>query len=165
MLTKCEIFLCQSGEDEVRDYIPLKEIAHIGIKQEVENDSTETLRSPLSYDLMGEHKKTGIKLLKAMTLNSYRFFNGFQLQTISDGYNNGRIYHMQASTKEECNTIVSLLTKYTKKATTEAKNANRFQMSQMVALAIYNSVPFQTLSALLILVVRSFFLSMSISRS
>ena len=72
---------------------------------------------------------------------------------------------MQASTKEECNTIVSLLTKYTKKATTEAKNANRFQMSQMVALAIYNSVPFQTLSALLILVVRSFFLSMSISQS
>ena len=136
ILTKQKLLLGVLGENEARDHIPLSEIQAISIKQDNDAGSSNNARGLLK---------------KAETINEYRFFNGFQIMTVPDGYNSGRTYHMQADTKEDCNRIVSTIQKWAQKAEKAARNATRLEKSQKAMLRLYNSALFQTISSFLIL--------------
>ena len=146
VLTKKELLLGLPGEEEVRDHIPLHEIEQVIISQD-NNDANRA-------------STTGNRLKKAATFNEYRFFNGFKVVTIKDGFNSGRTYDMQAETKEECNMVVSTISKWSSKAEKAARNASRFQRFQKVMLRCYNSAPFQIFSSFLILTVSTISLSL-----
>jgi voltage-gated sodium channel len=152
VLTKKDLFLGLEDQDEIRDHIPLHEVSLVSLKQdrESDNDGAETMKTTHDFKVSGEISQAK-GLLKAKTIAAFRFFNGFQIETIQNGFNSGRTYHAQAETKEECNLIFTTLNKYVKLARQADRNATRFERSQKVLLRLYNSFVFQSICALLIL--------------
>ncbi len=153
-MTKRDLYLGLQGEEKVRDYIPLHEVQGIILKEAKEsNSSEESVKTRYDFEMSSGPTSPQSRLQKVQTATVYRFFNGFQIETIPEGLNSGRSYHIQAQTKEECNAVATTLRHYAAKALQASKNANRFERSQVVVLKVYNSFPFQTFSALLILTV------------
>jgi hypothetical protein len=154
VLTKKDLFLGLVEQDEIRDHIPLHEVDLVSLKQDRQSDDDGEEAMKTALDLTRAGDRTPAKeLVKVKTVTTFRFFNGFQIETVKNGLNSGRTYHAQAETKEECNNIFTTLNKYVKIARQANLNANRFERSQKVMLRLYNSFIFQTLCALLILAV------------
>jgi hypothetical protein len=155
VLTKKDLFLGLEEQDEIRDRIPLHEIDEVSFKQdrEADGDGAEAIKTPSDFGISGPRQATRGGLQKVKTVSTYRFFNGFQIETVKDGFNSGRAYHAQAETKEECNLVVTTLKKYARLAKQANLNANRFERSQKLMLRLYSSFFFQALSAILILTV------------
>jgi hypothetical protein len=158
VLTKKDLFLGLEEQDEIRDHIPLHEIEEVSLKQDRENDGdgAETNKTVLDFEIAGRSQSTRVGLKKVESMATYRFFNGFQIETVMNGFNSGRAYHAQAETKEECNLLVTTLKKYVKSARQADRNASRFERSQKMMLRLHNSFPYQTLCAILIMTVQIF---------
>ncbi len=80
--------------------------------------------------------------------------NAFQLRTVQDGYNSGRIYYFQVDTKEERDGAIEEIKNLVHVAKIKAEGASKLIKSQNFARWIYESFAFQVISALLIVVVR-----------
>jgi hypothetical protein len=152
VLTKKFLFLGLEEKDEIKDYIPLHEIESVRLKQDLESegDGAEVMKTALDYKISGD-RTPARGLVKSKTVATYRFFNGFQIETVKNGFNSGRTYNAQAADKNECDRIVTTLQQYAKKARNADRNANRFERSQRIMLRLYNSFLFQTICAVLIL--------------
>jgi hypothetical protein len=155
VVTRHDLFLGLEDQDEIRDHIPLHEVDVVSLKQDRDSDGdgAEAIKTNLDFEVSDKRTKNRVELKKVKTVTTFRFFNGFQIETVQNGFNSGRVYHAQADTKEECNLIVTTLKKYVKLARQADRNANRFERSQKLMLQMYNSFVFQTVSALLILTV------------
>jgi len=75
----------------------------------------------------------------------------FQIRTIPDGFNSGRIYYLQADSAELCETIVFDLLKIVKVARRRAAKASKFMRGQKLMRTVFESTIFQYLSSLLII--------------
>jgi hypothetical protein len=155
VLTKKDLFLGLEEQDEIRDHIPLHEVDIVSLKQdrEIDGDGAEAMKTALDFNA-AVHQPPARGLVKAKSISAFRFFNGFQIETVKNGVNSGRTYHAQAETKEECNLIFTTLSKCVRVARQAVRNANRFERSQKVILRLYNSFLFQAICALLILAVQ-----------
>jgi hypothetical protein len=161
VVTKRDLYLGLEGEEKVRDHIPLHEVKGILLKEAKEgNGSEEAIKTHHDFEMSVGPKSAQSRIRKVQTVSAYRFFNGFQIETIAEGFNSGRSYHIQAVTKEECNIVATTLRQLAAKARQASITANRFERSQAVVLRAYNSLPFQTFSALLILAVGNKFTEM-----
>ncbi len=84
-----------------------------------------------------------------------RFRHALQLQTVEDGYNSGRTYYLQASSDERCKTVCDSIARHARRARRAADAQSRLRRAQRVVLAVYESAPFQSAIAVLILAVRA----------
>ena len=158
--TKSKLHFILPGDDLIRDSIPLEEISAI-----------EVMGGPNSHG----NRSNGYKLRRvnndhharrSSTENSIAFaeidndtpvcmsLNAFQIRTVPDGFNSGRVYYLQAESREVGEEIIEKLRKLTSNAKTKANGASRFIRSQQIVRGFYESPAFQIISALLIIVVR-----------
>ena len=75
------------------------------------------------------------------------------IQTIPEGFNSGRRYYIQVDSAEECSAMVEYLQGLVKTATSRMENLSRFRKSQKLVREVYQSVPFQLMSSLFIILV------------
>ena len=87
------------------------------------------------------------------TSNRVHFQNAFTVETIVDGHNSGRIYHLRAESLECCRTLVDDLTAYAAAARRTANARNRFRRAQERIRQLYASNLFQYIVVVLILLV------------
>ncbi len=122
--------------------------------EDAENVAEEQMEAAtvVGYIDQSPPDKTSV-LKKSKTISTYRFFHAFQIETIEDGYNSGRIYHIRAESKERCDSIVATISVSSKKARKAAMKASRFEKSQQLILRFYNNFLFQLLITGLILAV------------
>ena len=80
-----------------------------------------------------------------------KFANAVMITTIPNGHNSGRTYYLQADTSTKCNDLVTHLIKVTRSARKRAEAKTQFAKSQFKVREIFNSAPFQLLSASLII--------------
>jgi hypothetical protein len=88
------------------------------------------------------------------------FLNAFMITTIEGGHNSGRIYYLQASSKDQCNELVKSLKTLAKRASERANAQTRFAKVQLMVRKAFNSYWFQTTSAGLIILVMLMFLNL-----
>jgi hypothetical protein len=81
--------------------------------------------------------------------------NILQIQTMVDGYNSGRTYHLRTSSQEECTSLVDALSKKSKLARKMAEARTRFEKYQQKVGLVVTSTAYQCFIAFLIAVVPS----------
>ena len=79
--------------------------------------------------------------------------NAFQIRTIEDGFNSGRVYYVQIESKEELKEAVQTIRAFVKSAKDKADGASRLRSVRQGAQAVHNSPYFQALSSFLIFLV------------
>ena len=147
VVTKAGVFFTLVGEDQVRDHIPLIEVKHVDKKRELDENSV--LGAEVNPPLQANEGTPSLKRVR-----TFRFFNSLYIETIEDGYNSGRIYHIQAETTEICTNAVTMIHDFSRRAKSLAITKSRFQKSQQAVLRIYTSFWFQSVAVSLILAVR-----------
>jgi hypothetical protein len=158
--TKSKLHFMLPDDDLIRDSIPLEEICAV----EVMGESIGHGYRPNSYNIRRvnheDHTGRGSKEnnitiadLESDTTVCMRL-NAFQIRTIPDGFNSGRVYYLQAENREVCDGIIEKMRKLISNAKTKADGTSRYIRSQNIARGMYESPAFQTLSSLLIIVVR-----------
>ena len=118
------------------DTIPLHEILQIEEMLEAPETKEE------NKDLERELKKKGLK------------HQTIQLKTISNGFNNGKVYYIKAvNVDESSRIIISNLTRAAEAARRRVERKSRFQKSKEAVRKVHSSFAFQSLIALLIIMV------------
>jgi hypothetical protein len=125
------MFFAHLNEDSVIDKIPLAEVQLV---REMDNGDGEDKEAKHSNDLM--------------------------IETHPEGYNSGRTYYLQASSRDDCQDIVRILSKSCSAAHEKAHARTIFAQAQRRVGKVYKSTLFQGLFAALIIAV-SLFLSAS----
>jgi ribosomal protein S4E len=87
---------------------------------------------------------------------SLQYYPEFQIDTLEEGDNQGRTYHLRTQTKKECESIVEKLTKYSEKAKLDEDKESNFKRSQLAVLKICKSRWYRTMVGGLILAVRQY---------
>lgn len=81
------------------------------------------------------------------------FLNAFMINTLEEGHNSGRIYYLQASSKQQCLDLVKSIRSFAKRARERANARTRFAKVQLRVRKVFNSFWFQSVSAILIIAV------------
>ena len=106
-----------------------------------------------SVHLRESHSKRRLEVQKPIDDCKDLSATSFQVRTVADGFNSGRIYYLQTSSCETCEEIVQDLKKLVHTACKRAEKASKFRKCQKLVLSVYQSVPFQVLSSFLIILV------------
>jgi hypothetical protein len=83
-----------------------------------------------------------------------RFQHALQVQTVEDGYNSGRTYYLQADSAAQCAEICDSLAACARRAREAAAAQSRLRRVQQAVCDAYESTPFQSAVAVLIIAVR-----------
>jgi hypothetical protein len=142
--TKYVIYLTSVSEYTVFDSIPLAEIA--STQQVNEANRSE----PLAPSAPSQHRQSSIKSADS---SQTRFQHALQLKTIPDGFNSGRTYYLQAASDEQCRAVCESISRLARRAREEAAATSRIRRAQAHVAAVYDSTPFQSAVALLIITV------------
>ena len=151
-------------DDLIRDQIPFDDISSIEIMHEpkdIENLLSrfrETQHAGRSNVKDNRRQSTQSSLASNNSFATRFMSRVFQIRTIQDGFNSGRTYYFQTDSKENCEIISDDLRKYAVCAKKRAEKLSKFQKSQNIALAVYESTHFQAFSAFLIVMVCFVFL-------
>jgi hypothetical protein len=156
-------------DDNEIDFIPLAEVTSVDEMCGMEEvDSDQTARkwtsdrrmgskgSQSSFNLLLQDFRSGTFDGDGMDSNesmSQLFVNAFQIATISDGYNSGRSYYLQADSGEVKQQIISQLKMLAKNAKKKAEVKSSFRKTQDRVRSVYVARPFQAATALLIVAV------------
>jgi hypothetical protein len=158
--TRSKLYFLLPGDDLIRDSIPLEEIIAVEVMGE-SNCQGYRLINPEARrvnkdELIGRANKENNIAIAGIEKDATvcMCLNAFQIKTVADGFNSGRVYYLQAESKEMRDGTIEALRKLISHAKTKAKGTSRFICSQEVARCIYESPAFQAISALLIIVVR-----------
>jgi hypothetical protein len=116
-----------------------------------ENGTEELVESSTTVGNSNTAAGLGKGLKKSKTVTTYRYFHAFQIETVEDGYNSGRVYHIRVENKERCDSIAAMISVSSKQARAAAMKASRFQKSQNLIRRFYNKSWFQLLVSFLIL--------------
>ena len=119
------------GKDRVLDKIPLREVIAVDLVTPPSNQSSVT----------------GLLALET----AVDFSRSFQIRTDPNGFNAGRKYYLQAENDAECMRLVSVLRNFARSAVNQSKSPG--QRRQEFVRMIYNSNAFQSLAAVLIILV------------
>jgi hypothetical protein len=133
--TADSIAFAHIGHDEVLDRIPLHEVIAV-----------ERAALPATQSAV-----TGLVALES----AIDFSRSLQIRTIPDGYNSGRKYFLQAGDDSVCVNLVSTLQSLVRSAVFRSKSPG--QRRQELVRRIYNSNAFQSIAAVLIILVRMTF--------
>ena len=152
VLTKDELFICNVGEDIVRDIIFLAEIDGI---EEV-NDKFEALPRISSFKkkMQLQGRSSSLSDLKTILVC-----------TSTDSYNSGRQYYLQPDSDDSFASLVLELRQLTKEASKRAKGQAVFQRSQAAVKRALDSAAAQAFTAFLIVAVRPSYDSFSFPSS
>ncbi len=147
--TKKKMYLTFVSEDTVFDCIPLAEITSI---QQI----NETARSETSFlvpftSLSSQQPRP--HPVKSADSSQTRFQHAFQLKTISDGFNSGRTYFFQAASDEQCRVVCESLSRHSHRARVDATATSSIRRAQQRVAEVYESTPFQSAVAVLIITV------------
>ncbi len=180
MCSDSRLFFALSGEDLVRDQIPLNEIKSVVIMHE--SKELEELLSTLGVDRPGRPSVSAVSSRRRSSNNTTRrasliaaymslptnssfheddaagsrtsaLFKAFQIHTIPNGFNSGRTYYLQAHSNSTCETIVQQLQAHAAAAHARGAKASRMMRAQAAFRKVHDSAPFQLLSALVIITV------------
>ena len=158
--TKSKLHFMLPDDDLIRDSIPLEEISTVDAMGESKShgdrqNNTEVRLINSDDSVRRASKENSIKIPGiGKDTQVFMCLNAFQIRTAPGGFNSGRVYYLQAESKEERDGIMEKLCKLISNAKTKAKGTSRFIRSQEISRGIYESPAFQTVSALLIIVVR-----------
>ena len=92
------------------------------------------------------------------------FLNAFMINTIAEGYNSGRTYYLQASSKDQCLELVKSIKTFSKRARERAEAQTKFAKVQLRVRKVFDSQWFQATSASLIIAVNRLLVSQSAVR-
>ncbi len=172
--TESKLYFALSGEDLVRDQIPLEEITSVDIMRE--SKDLEDLLATFGGDRprasivsnKNSRRSSAIKQRRASLIAVFSappheseenpthlstFFKAFQIHTIPDGFNSGRTYYLQAQSTQACQDVVVQLQEYAAAARARGEKVSRVTRAQAAFRAVHDSAPFQLLSALVIVTV------------
>ena len=93
--------------------------------------------------------------LEGQDIDRNKFSNALMITTIPQGHNSGRTYYLQAESAPLCTELVAQLAKVSRSARKRAEAKTQFAKSQFKVREIFESPPFQLVSALLIISVRA----------
>ena len=137
-------FTFASTDDLEIDRIPLYEIEFVSeMKEKMERRSSIIMNGVQSF--ADSHSQ------REASNSSFPL----QISTIRGGYNSGRSYYIQADSKESREELILMFTKLAKSARKRHEAHNVFRRVQLLARSVYESFPFQTMVAALILAVRT----------
>jgi hypothetical protein len=154
VLTKEGLYFSLVGEEAIKDHIPLHEMSDVFVMAENEITEEQQLEASTVVGFTDQaHPDKTPALTKSSTNTTYRFFHAFQIDTILDGYNSGRSYHIRAESMERCDSVAATIASSSKKARKAAMKASRFQKSQQMVLPFHTNVFFQSAITSLILLV------------
>ena len=197
-LTKDVIFLSHPNTSKIVDAIPLFELEDIILMNneakegKMRSDNREVSKSspqkkdtaPSLPDVDGDIKFSDTKAKKNGKSNKLKFLHSFQIRTITEGYNSGRQYIMQADSDEQRVAMMALIRKLAKVSREKFLAKSRFLKAQACPISprtvqpivsplcgfscsslgacrqefvrkYYKSAPVQSLVALLIVLVKS----------
>ena len=140
--SKDMIFFCAVDDEEVVDVIPIEEIVLVA-------KCEENVETSLQADLRIERKDLTTEL-------NPKKLSALKIITHPDGYNSGREYVLQASTAEDCLTIVKELNILSKNAKKRAERKSKFQKSQAKLKVVFMSNAFHLGVSTMILMVYYF---------
>ena len=140
VVTEETISFSLPNEDLEIDFIPLHEVSKV--EEMFTNDGGSMRRLPHSVDLLEE--------CEAVLLD-----NAFQVATIPAGYNSGRTYYLKVESAQESRQLVRQLQELAERAAQRVAGKTRIRLMQESMRRIYNSNPFQTVAASLIIAVRA----------
>ncbi len=83
--TKTTLYFCRAHNDEVMDMVPLDEVAKI-----LDEDTTVDVQSNLWTPNGGKDKESNVPATPGAS-------NVMRIETIPEGYNSGRTYHIQVN--------------------------------------------------------------------
>jgi hypothetical protein len=85
--------------------------------------------------------------------NQQLFQHAIIIQTIPEGFNSGRTYHLKANSAQEYTTVLNDLNDFSRLARKRAESQSYFANLQRRVRRVYNSRPFQGLAIACILMV------------
>jgi hypothetical protein len=141
VFTKKIIVFANVNDDGVLDIVPLHEVKNIRdttLQDEIITDNDSELKGSIDSD---DHV-TGKKYT-------------FEIETIPEGYNSGRVYRIQAESARDFRTILDNLPKLANVAREEAEAKSRFNKSQQRVGKVFNSNIIQRALAILVFGVRN----------
>ena len=141
--TKSKLYIALLGEDLVRDSIPLSEVSSIEIMRDSSHAPIQTKKS-----LRDSFLSKALEREESMMAVS-----AFQIRTVADGFNSGRIYYFQVDSKEERDATIEKIRIIADGAKIKAVETSRYIKFQILARTLYESTPFQILSTSLIILV------------
>ena len=143
----------------IRDQIPLHEIKTIEIMSEstdIDLDTGTRQNDDERHENISSMKEIHLFLPRMSSEKFDSCPKVIQIETIPDGYNSGRVYYLKTESTECCESIVKDLKSYASAAKGRKAGISSFQKLQTIALSIHDSIPFQIVSALLIIAVQFF---------
>jgi hypothetical protein len=156
-ITAVGIFLSRPNEDLLRDLIPLYEVLEVKKKLRFDPSSSITDQSSRRPEPSASCAKLNISSL--MTRNKFAADDDttdddghiFQIRTIEDGYNSGRVYLLRTESEEGCNAwIQSIRSGVTQAVMLKEAGPGLFRKTQYRVARFYRSVGLQSFVAILI---------------
>ena len=153
------LFTLIGDDDMIRDQIPLHEIKKIEIMSRATDIDLDTRARQNDDERHQSVSSMGSNHIVSSRTSGDRDDacpKVIQIETIPDGYNSGRVYYLKTESTECCESIVEELRSYAKAAKERKAGNSSFQKLQTIELPIHDSIPFQIVSALLIIAVQFF---------
>jgi hypothetical protein len=121
------MYFTQTNDDIVIDQIPLAEINRVKEMEAME-----------AVDRVSDEAKDENELM---------------IETLTEGYNSGRTYYLQADSKASCQDTIKQLMEHSTAAYERAHAQSKFRQAQLRVLKVYRSKFFQRFVALSIILV------------
>mmetsp|Transcript_42423 Transcript_42423/g.86731 ORF Transcript_42423/g.86731 Transcript_42423/m.86731 type:complete len:381 (+) Transcript_42423:198-1340(+) len=161
--SQTEFFFLRVGTDRVIDAIPLHEIRKVepilGGSAKIRRSSVAGAQTTLgtgdahlfSKEPVHRRKSSAPGRPASLPTEHSACETAFEIQTIPEGYNSGRVYRLKAESKQEQERFVDELNRIIKNAIQVAQSESDFERSQERVRRVFHSVHFQSTVALLIL--------------
>lgn len=139
VFTKKIIAFANVNDDGVLDIVPLHEVKHVrdtSLQNEIMAEDDSQFDGSSENDNDDTVKK-----------------NVFEIETIPEGYNSGRVYQIQAASAHDFRTLLNSLTNLSNTAREDAEAKSRFKKSQQRVGKVFNSNIIQRALAVLVFAV------------
>ena len=154
-LTASGLFLSRTGEDLLKDLIPLYEVVEVKKRTDIPGESSENTNQGKEVGLSSEARKSASAArrmrMSSLMEDSDEPIHVIQLRTIENGYNSGRTYYFKADTEEACNEWISRLRAVSDNAVMlKLAGPSTFRRTRYRIRKFYESSMVQTFVAMLI---------------
>jgi hypothetical protein len=159
-------FTFKDQQDSYVDRIQMKHVKSVFVKSSTSVQSNDPVtnvdeeKNPLvrkfSRILTPETVSVEVSENQVLEGISLQYYPEFQIDTLEEGDNQGRTYHLRTQTKKECESIVEKLTRYSEKARFDEDKKSKFERSQLAVLKIVKSRWYRAIVGGLILAVRQY---------
>jgi hypothetical protein len=153
-------FTLRDDQDHFVDRIKMEHVKSASVKSATSVQSNHTVKKVTEEKIPDEREKEKPSLVRKFSRiltpetvsvdaldnqipvfegMSLQYYPEFQIDTLEQGDNQGRTYHLRTQTKKECDNIVEKLTKYSEIARNKEEKKSNFKRSQQAVLKICES--------------------------